>query len=396
MLKVLTLSTLFPHQRAPNLGIFVENQTRRLAESGAAEVRVVAPVGIGPWPLSQLGHYDAIRELPEEEQRNGLHVYRPRYLAMPQFGWRLNDRAIVRSCQPLLARLRSEGFAFDIIDGEFFFPCGVAAAALGKHFGVPVSIKARGADIHFWPTKSGVADKIRRAGALATGMLSVSASLREDMVRLGLERDRIRVHYTGIDLARFAPMDKAEARRELGLPDAPLIVSVGALLPRKGHDLLIDAVAHLPGVHLRIAGQGELRSALQAQIDRSGLGERVKLLGALPYADLPKLYSAADVSALCCHSEGLANVWVESMACGTPVVTFNVDGAPEAINTPEAGLLLAPDQREPKQVAQALEKLLSGRASPEAVRSNAMRFSWENNTATLVEHLHECVRRGLR
>jgi teichuronic acid biosynthesis glycosyltransferase TuaC len=396
MLRVLTFSTLFPHAGKPNQGIFVENQTRHLAKSGLAEVRVVAPIGLAPWPLSMIGHYDHSRLLPEEEVRNDLIVYRPRYTTLPKFGWRFNDKAIVRACRPLLHKLRADGFDFDVIDAQFFWPCGVAAAALAAEFNVPVSIKSRGADIHFWTSLPQVRKKVLAASRQTKGMLAVSASLKQDMVNLGFEAEKIRVHYTGVDLTLFAPRDQAEVRARLEIPPGPMVLSVGALVPRKNHDLLIAGVALLPGVQLFIAGQGAGEPALRAQIAKLGVGDRVRLLGGIPYAQLPDLYAAADISALCSKSEGLANVWVESMASGAPVVTFNVDGGPEAITTPDAGRLIPNDQRTPEAVAAAIADLLENRAPRDAVRACAQRFSWGNNTSTLVDHLTNLVQKKSR
>jgi teichuronic acid biosynthesis glycosyltransferase TuaC len=387
MLRVLTFSTLFPHSGEPNLGIFVENQTRHLAQSGKAEVRVVAPMGLAPWPLSLTSHYQDARQQPFEEVRNDLKVYRPRYFSLPKIGWHFNDAAIVNACRPLLHKLRSEGFDFDVIDAQFFWPCGVAAATLASEFNVPVSIKSRGADIHFWTCQDSIRRKVKAAAQRADGMLAVSESLKRNMMDLGFAAEKIRVHYTGIDLSRFGPREQKAVRAKLGISDGPVVLSVGALIPRKGHDLLINAIALLPDVQLYIAGVGEDQNKLQSQIDRLNLASRVRLLGSIPYAELPDLYAAADISALCCESEGLANVWVESMASGTPVVTFNVDGGPEAINSETAGRLIAADQRNPRAVAEAIADLLKNRAPPEAVRAGAERFSWANNTNTLVEHL---------
>jgi teichuronic acid biosynthesis glycosyltransferase TuaC len=396
MLRVLTFSTLFPHSGKPNLGIFVENQTRHLAKSGLAEVRVVAPMGLAPWPLSMHSYYDYSRLLPLVEERNDLLVHRPRYVSLPKLGWHFNDKSIVRACRPVLQRMRDEGFAFDVIDAQFFWPCGVAAAALAQEFNVPLSIKARGADIHFWPGRTSVHEKVADAARQADGMLTVSASLKQDMVALGFDEAKIRVHYTGIDLAAFGLRDQAEARARLGIAAGPMVLSVGALVPRKNHDLLIEAMALLPGVQLLIAGQGAEEPALRAQIAKLGLADRVRLLGSINHAQLPDLYAAADISALCSRSEGLANAWVESMASGAPVVTFNVDGGPEAITTPDAGRLIPADQRTPEAVAAAIADLLKNRASREAVRACAMRFDWSNNTATLVEHLTALVQKKSR
>jgi teichuronic acid biosynthesis glycosyltransferase TuaC len=391
MLRVLTFSTLFPHEKKPNQGIFVENQTRHLAQSGAAEVRVVAPMAMAPWPVSLISHYNDTRQQPLEEMRNGLKIYRPRYLSLPKIGWRFNDAAIVRACRPVLQRLRDEGFAFDVIDAQFFWPCGAAAAQLADDFNVPLSIKSRGADIHYWTELPSVRKKVVAAAKRADGMLTVSASLKEDMVKLGFAADKIRVHYTGIDLSAFDLRDQGEARARLGIGPGPVVVSVGALIPRKAHDLLISAVALLPNVQLFIAGFGPEEAALKAMIASLNVGDRVTLLGSVPHSQLPDLFAAADISALCSKSEGLANVWVESLAIGTPVVTFNVDGGPEAITTAEAGRLIPADQRTPEAVAAAIADLLENRASRQAVRACAERFSWANNTGTLVEHLSSLI-----
>ena len=144
MLRVLTLTTLFPNARQPGFGGFVERQTLALAAHPDVELRVVAPIGRPPWPAGRGS------TLPGRETWKGIDVHRPGFIAIPQIGWRWNPAAIVRAATPVLERLRADGFAFDVIDAEFFFPCGVAAAELGQRFGVPVSIKSRGSDNSHW------------------------------------------------------------------------------------------------------------------------------------------------------------------------------------------------------------------------------------------------------
>jgi teichuronic acid biosynthesis glycosyltransferase TuaC len=94
--------------------------------------------------------------------------------------------------------------------------------------------------------------------------------------RTRLPADRIRVHHTGVDQDRFHPIDRSTAKAALGI-SGPLVVSVGALIPRKGHDIVIDAIAALPDVTLFIAGEGPARSKLEAQIARRGITDRVRL-----------------------------------------------------------------------------------------------------------------------
>lgn len=387
MLRVLTLSTLFPDASRPNFGVFVERQTLGLAAHSHVDLRLVAPVGMPPWPLSAHAHYADLAKLPERETWKGLDTQRPRFTTLPGTGGRFHARALTRRLIPLLTRIRRD-FAFDVIDAEFFFPDGPAAIALGRHFGVPVSIKARGADIHHWGRAPGTGAQVIAAGQAADGVLAVSQAMRADMAALGIPADAIRVHHTGVDLARFAPRDRAAAKAAYGV-SGPLIVSLGALIPRKGHDIVIGALAALPGATLLIAGEGPDRAALTAQIAALGLGERARLLGSVPHADLPALLGAADVMALASSSEGLANAWVEALACGTPIVVTDAGGAGEVLTDPAYGRIAL---RSGDGFAAGIAEILADPPAPDAARAGAERFTWEANKAALYEHLVGLVR----
>ena len=391
MLRVLTLTTLFPDATRPNFGVFVERQTQGLAAHPRVELRVVAPVGLPPWPLSRHRHYRALAGLPRREQWRGLSVERPRFSTLPGTAGRFHAAALARALRPVLDRVR-EHFAFDVIDASFFFPDGPAAVALGRRYGVPVSIKARGADIHHWGRARATAAQVRAAGLAADGLLAVSAAMRADMAALGLPAERIRVHHTGVDLDRFAPADRVGLKRALGV-DGPLVVSVGALIPRKGHDLVVHAVADLPNVTLAIAGEGTERARLERLIAERALGDRVRLLGSVPHADLPRWLAAADATALASSSEGLANAWIESLACGTPVVIPDAGGAREVVTDAAAGRIVA---RTPVAFAGALRGLLADPPAACDTRRHAERFTWENNTAALFDHLSGLVTRHAR
>lgn len=382
MLRVLTLATLFPDATRPNFGVFVERQTVGLAAHPDIELRLVAPIGLPPWPLSRLAPYAALGRLPVRETWAGIDTWRPRFTTLPGTQGRFHVAALVRRLIPLLAEIRRE-FAFDVIDAEFFFPDGPAAIALGKAFAVPVSIKARGADIHHWGTAPATAAQVIRAGQQADGMLAVSEAMKADMVAIGLPADRIRVHHTGVDLARFAPRDRAVGKAALGIT-GPLVVSLGALIPRKGHDIVLRAVAALPGVSLLVAGEGPERAALSAQIAALGVSDRVRLLGSVPHSDLPALLAAADVMALASASEGLANAWVEALACGTPIVITDAGGAAEVIRTPAAGRIVT---RDAAAFQGAISTMLADPPPREETRQAALRFTWDANTAALHDHL---------
>ncbi|MEG3168633.1 glycosyltransferase [Sphingomonas sp. LB3N6] len=387
MLRILTLSTLFPDATRLNFGVFVERQTLGLAAHPDVSLVAVAPVGLPPGPLRRIGHYSSLATLPMREIWKGVDVHRPRFTALPFTKGRHHAAALERALVPVLDAIRAD-FAFDVIDASFFFPDGPAAVALGRRYGVPVSIKARGSDIHHWGEVPATAAQVRRAGQGAAGVLAVSKAMKADMVALGMPAERITVHYTGVDQNRFRPVDdRASAKAKLGVR-GPLVIAIGGLLPRKGHDIVIEAVAALPGVTLLIAGHGPARASLEALIARLGVGDRIRLLGAVPHADLPELIAAADVGALASSSEGLANVWVESLACGTPIVITNAGGACEVVTAPDAGRVTIGD---PLAFAAAIGDLLADPPTQAATRAVAAPFTWEANTDALYDHLVRLV-----
>jgi glycosyltransferase involved in cell wall biosynthesis len=385
MLRVLTLSTLFPNGAAPTFGIFVERQTQALARRPDVQVRVVAPIGLPPWPLTLHPHYAARAALAAREQWNGLTVYRPRFPLLPGFGQHRHARSIARGLLPLLREIRTD-FAFDVIDTEFFWPDGPAAMHLAAALGVPFSIKARGSDISQWSLRPTILPQLLEAAHAAGGLLAVSGALRAHMAALGMPEDRIAVHYTGVDLDRFAPTERGTAKARLGV-SGPLIVTVGTLSERKGQRIAIDALTRIPEATLILVGEGPARRAFERHAAALGLSDRVRLPGNRPPEEVAALLAAADVMMLPSESEGLANVWVEAMACGTPVVTPNIGGAREAV-TADAGRVVA---REPESFAAAARALIADPPDPWTVRKAAERFSWEANAAQLDEHLRRIV-----
>lgn len=382
-LRVLTLSTLFPDSSRPRFGPFVERQTIELAAHPDVDLRVVAPLGLPPWPLNRFGRYAALSALPREEDWKGITLYRPRFQHRPGGGGGLDADAMSKALLPFLQVLRA-AFPFDVIDAEFFFPDGPAAVRLGEALGVPVSIKARGSDIHYWGRQPETREQVIGAGNGAAGLLAVSEALKADMIALGLPEGKIRTHYTGVDLETFALRDRAQARQELGIA-GQLMVCIGNLLERKGQNILIDALPQLPGVTLALIGTGPARADLEVRARRRQVAGRVIFTGSLPQTEIAHWLAAADAMALASASEGLANVWVESLACGTPVVTTDVGGAREVISGPDAGLLVAAD---PNAFADGIRSLCLNPKPQAAVRAFAEKFTWAANTAALYDHLN--------
>jgi len=377
-IRLLTFSTLYPNPAQPNHGVFVENRLRHLVASGAAESTVLAPV---PWfpGRGPDGHPKAwFPEIPICEIRHGIAVHHPRFLAVPGIGMLSNPYTLHRAARWMLARMVADGFAFDAIDAHYLYPDGVAAVWLARDYGVPVVLTARGSDTSQLPHYRIPGQLIRAAIARADALIAVSAALKDGLVALGAPPEKVTVLRNGVDLDVFRPVaDRAAARAELGF-DGPTLLSVGLLIERKRHHLTIQALALLPGYRLVIAGEGPERSALEALARRLGVADRVRLIGPVPHARLPLYYSAADVMVLASSREGWANVLLESMACGTPVVATAAWGSREAIAAPEAGVVV--DEATPAALAGAIRRVLDASLDRAQTRGYAERFSWNETT----------------
>lgn len=388
---VLVLSTLYPNAVNPRFGTFVARSIEALAKRGDWRVTVVSPIGVPPLAL---GRYRALADLPEVSEEGGVTIYRPHFTLIPRIGARRNAAAIARAVLPLARRLHA-ALPLDLIDAQFFCPDGPAAAEIAEDLGLPLTIKARGSDISFWGAHDFARRQMLAAASSAKGLLAVSRDLAGQMAAMGMDAGKITVHYTGLDRDRFRPFDHPQLRRQLSeelgfeMPaNAPLLACVGALIERKGQGIAIAALKAVPGARLVLIGKGEDEARLRALAASEGVAERVLFAGLIDHDLMPLILSAADVMVLPTASEGLANAWVEALACGTPVVTCDVGGARELIFSPTAGRLVA---RNTASVAAGINAILNNPPPREAVAALTEHFSWDANAVALAEHYERLV-----
>ncbi len=379
-LRILLFSTLYPSSVRPIHGIFVETRLRELLKSGQVEARVIAPVPWFPFKAARFGEYALFASTPRFEERNGLQVHHPRYFLPPKVGMNLAPTTMAMSALPVARRLMAEGFDFDLIDAHYYYPDGVAAATLARSLGKPLTVTARGTDLNQIPEFARPRRLILQTAAQAHASIGVCKALMDRLAELGAEPGKLHVMRNGVDLQRFTPVDRAEARAMLKLaPEGRLLLSVGHLIDRKGHDIAIAALPLLPAdVRLAVVGAGPLRHKLEALARQLGVGERVHFAGTIAQTELKNWYSAADALTLCSSREGWANVLLESMACGTPVIASNIWGTPEVVSTPDAGVLMP--ERTARGLAQAFETLFARYPERQATRRHAEQFSWDATT----------------
>lgn len=386
MIRTLLFSTLFPSASRPIHGIFVETRLRELLKLGGVETKVVAPVPWFPFKGERWGEYGKIAATPIFERRGELDVYHPRYFLPPKIGMYLAPYFLALGALPAISRLVDEGFDFDLIDAHYYYPDGVAAGLLARWLKKPFVVTARGTDISLISSFSLPKKMIVETASRASASIGVCKALVEEIARLGVNRTTLYTMRNGVDLARFVPVDRVLARSMLNTDATAkrILLSVGHLIERKGHHIAIEALRYLPSdTHLYVAGSGPEAGSLEKLAARLCLKERVHFLGQIPNENLRDWYSAADALVLCSSREGWANVLLESMACGTPVVATNIWGTPEVVSDVVAGRLMT--ERTPESCALALDDLFLHYPDPAAVRAYAESFSWENTSTAQLE-----------
>ena len=376
MPSLLTITTLFPNPVQPVHGAFVAARIGKLLATGEFDGEVIAPV---PWlpPLVNYASLGPLWRVPRKRCWHKVTVHHPRYLVVPKIGMALTPHTLFWTLKRTVEKLLAQDRRFDLIDAHYFYPDGVAAVWVARHFGIPVTVTARGTDLNLIPEYPTPRKMICEAAAQADGLITVCQALKDRLVELGTAPERVTVLRNGVDLELFKPIDRDKARATLGLARRTL-GSVGWLIERKGHHHVICALAALPDTDLLIVGEGPERTALERLAAKEGVSERVRFLGRIEQKQLPEIYSAMDALVLASAREGWANVLLEAMACGTPVVASAVWGTPEVVAAPQAGVLMK--TVDAQGVIEGVTRLFATYPDRAATRRYAEGFSWDATT----------------
>ena len=383
-MKVLVFTSLYPNNVWPNHGVFIKERMTRFAKLDGCAVKVVAPVPY--FPAFRLNWRWQFSQVARQETRDGIEVHHPRYFITPKIGMVLYGWMMFLSVLPFVRKLHEE-FDFDLIDAHYVYPDGFAAVLLGKYFKKPVVVSARGSDVNFYRTFPLICRLLQYVLTKADRVIAVSEALQESMVQLGIPEGKISYIPNGVDAHKFYPSPKERARRELGLPNGRMILSVGNLTSNKGFDVLIRSFGTLADQHengdlqLTIVGDGIIRDDLESLVSLLKLEGRVRLVGAVPHDQLHVWYSAADLFCLASRNEGWPNVILESLACGTPVVATSAGGIPEIIRSDRVGALVG---RNESELAAAIDSALVRQWSAERLVGYARMHTWERTAANVL------------
>lgn len=251
-------------------------------------------------------------------------------------------------------------------------PLGLLAKSLRKAGAKHIVALTHGHEV-WWARMPLFSAALRRIGAQADQMTYLGEFTRGAVANVLLREDHSKlVHLPpGVDLTRFTPGIKSvELQKKWGIDDAPVIVSIGRLVARKGSDQLIkampDVLQRFPKSKLLLVGTGNYQKRLEKLVRNLKVQDSVIFAGRVEHELLPDYYRLGDIFAAPCRSrygglevEGLGIVYLEASACGVPVIAGKSGGAPDAVLDGKTGLLV--DGRDHREVGAAVIKLLSDR-----------------------------------
>ncbi len=377
MLRVLAITKIFPNALEPLSAPFNRQQFSALAKRCSLEVMATIPWFPGA-SLVKTSSAGKLADVPAEEVIDGIHVTHPRTLFVPRLAHATWGPLYAASIARAVMRYRDR---VDVVLGSWAYPDGFAAVLAAHALRVPCVVKLHGSDINQIAKLPGPRTLLSWALPRAARVVAVSRALADEAVAIGVPREKIEIVMNGVDASLFHPRDRASARVELGLDEKPLAVYVGNLKADKGVLDLVAAWARLgmPEARLAIIGGGPAHDELAAA--SAPLGDRVRLVGPRPLAEIPLWMAAADVITLPSHAEGTPNVVLEALASGRRVVATKVGGIPDLITRGELGALVPP--RDPDALARALALALRTPYIPATVASLGSRGGWDASAQAL-------------
>lgn len=367
-MRLLTFTNLYPSEDRPRHGIFVAERLRQLVSTGAIAAQVVA---LRPSASGFFGTRSLVRPEPAYHR---IPVHYVRVPTLPMLTNWIDPWLWARAAERIVKQYADESAEQTVLDAHYLYPDGVAAALIGKRLGIPTVITARGSDVNVKCANPVMRRWIRWAAANSAAIITVSRALAARLADYGISAPIVEVLPNGVDLQKFRPLDRVACRARRRLGEERIVVSVGHLLEDKGHQIAIEALVDMADVTLLIVGTGPQRQPLERLARRCGLASRVRFLGLVAHRDMPEIYNAADLLVLPSVREGMPNVVLESIACGTPVVATDVGGIGEVLTAPAAGQLMR--QRSAAALREAAATVVARRIARAETRAFAEQFDW--------------------
>ncbi len=388
-MRILFLSNVFPNPLNPTKGTFNKSLIAALAQQH--KVQVVSPISWIDELTSRFKHQQKI-DRTKADFVEGVKTKYPRFYYPPkilrhlfgQFMW----RSIQRQANKTIKQFRPEA-----ILSYWAHPDGEVAVRLAQQAGIPAITMVGGSDVLLLARKGKRRAAIMNVLEQSNAIISVSQDITNHLKRDGIQPDKIHVVHRGVDCELFSTGDRNEARKELKLPtNQPILIAAGRLVDVKGHEVLISACQLLARqgrtFQCHIIGTGPLYQKLQEQIEISSLKPLVHLVGTQTQQQLANWYRAADMIVHPSYSEGIPNVLLEGMSCGTSFAASDVGGIPEVADS-NYDQLVPP--KEAKQLADAIVRQLDKQQDANRPERTFQPLTWTDSASKVVDVIQEAI-----
>jgi len=309
----------------------------------------------------------------DTETRHGLPVFYVPVPTLPLITNWIDPILWARASRKAVTDVIGSSWNDLIIDAHFLYPDAVAAVILGRQLGVPVVMTARGSDVNVKCENPVMRRWVYWAAKRCSAIITVSQALANKLGKFGIPAAKINVLPNGVDLEKFRPKKSQQFRSDMVVEGIGLL-SVGHLVKDKGHHVAIEALANLPEATLFIIGEGPEEQSLRNLAQKLGVASRVCFLGYVHHDQMADKYSAADFTILASANEGMPNVMLESLACGTRVIATDVGGVGEVITAQVAGAIM--ESRGASSVTESIRMLAEARHKRSETRDFATQFDW--------------------
>jgi glycosyltransferase involved in cell wall biosynthesis len=378
-MRLASVTRVLPTPDDPSQGIFVQNRLNAMR-------RIVPMTIVQPIP-----YFPALKPLPSWiNERDDGHRRVPMFY-VPRFFKSVDGVWLARAVEPVLEALHRAN-PLDAIDAHFGYPDAVGCAGIARRLDVPLFMTLRGVENEQLATRL-IGRQLRDAMTDAAGCICVSHFLADLAIRHGVPEDKVTVIHNAVDRGLFRPCPATRTRADLGLPeDRPIVISVGHVVPRKRHHVLIEAMAD-PSLRahdamLLIVGSNKQDVAyaerLSALVRSSGLEGSVRFIGNRPPAEVGDYLRLADLFALLSAREGCCNSVLEALACGTRVVATDVGDNRYFVNESN-GRLVPVDHS--AAAASAIDEVLRATSARAAIAETLSVGDWDGVARRVVDYM---------
>lgn len=382
-MKVLAVSHMFPNRLNPTNGVFVKERIKSISRK--VDLQVIAPLPYFPL-MSLINRYNGINKVAKVEEFDSLLLYHPRYFLIPKFLKFCDGYFYYKSLDSFFYNVIKSG-NFDLLDFHWVYPDGFAGLKWARCLKKQIIVTIRGNESICYFEKSLKKKMLINTLKAVDHIIAVSTDMKNKVVHeYGVDESKVTVISNGIDDKNFYMINKDEAKRLCGLElDKKYILSLCRLSHEKGLEYLFEAFYSLNAkdTELIVVGDGPLKAKLSRMVSDLKIANKVKFIGAVSHSETSIWYNAADVYCLPSLWEGCPNVIIESLACGTPVVSTKVGGIPDLVPDNDYGFLVPAG--DPVSLANALNNALEKNWDRNCIARYGSQNTWDQVADRVVE-----------